>query len=158
MNDTGRKSNKNHQAPAGKPFHPNAASVDTNVVSFMNEKPGTSDINQPSNRKIKINRKLQRNGTTDTGAFRSSYYNKIRNDASIINGDTDGEALQQHNMTVDHEVGHDDDEDDDDLHQLLNSHTGRQNMAISSNYHEGDPTGAANQHHYSNQYGGVPQL
>lgn len=58
-------------------FHPNL-NVDTSVVSFINEKPGTSDIKQPSNRKIRVNRKLQRNGTTDTGAFRSSYYNKIR--------------------------------------------------------------------------------
>ena len=57
---------------------------EANGVSFINEKPGTSDINQPSNRKIKINRKLQRNGTTDAGVFRSSYYNKIRTEGDYV--------------------------------------------------------------------------
>ena len=38
-------------------FHPNMHG-EASVVSFINEKPGTSDINQPSNRKIRVNRKL----------------------------------------------------------------------------------------------------
>ena len=77
----------------GSSFHPNM-NTDTNVLSFVNEKPGTSDINQPSNRKIRVNRKLQRNGTTDTGAFRSSYYNKIRND-DYINGQSNADPQQE---------------------------------------------------------------
>lgn len=90
----------------------------------MSEKPGTSDINQPSNRKIKINRKLQRNGTTDTGTFRSSYYNKIRNDAAII--DDDQQEQQMINMTQDGRHSYQPVVDDRNINVA--------NAAIASNY------------------------
>ena len=78
MNETKRSKGVQPGPGNSKGFYKNM-NMDSSVVSFINEKPGTSDINaQPSNRKIRVNRKLQRNGTTDQGAFRSSYYNKIR--------------------------------------------------------------------------------
>ena len=52
--------------------------------SFYAEKPQTSDINQGNNKQIRINKRLQRNGTTDKTQMRSSYYNKIKQASSIL--------------------------------------------------------------------------
>ena len=58
MNETKRSKGGQNGPNNSKGFYKNM-NMDSSVVSFINEKPGTSDINaQPNNRKIRVNRKL----------------------------------------------------------------------------------------------------